>query len=332
MAKPLMVLAVAVVAGCSEYSFDGPDVPVWGEANPPPIPGDEQTDRIRQLIVPTVDILWVVDNSCSMQDERNALALNFPLFMEYFVDSGSDYHIGVVSTDMGPLGPHAGKLQEENGVRWITPDTPNAVQVFTQMAAEINGSLTSGSEQGRTAAYTALETLGDGWNAGFLRDDPEAYLHITVVSDEDDSSSRVPIGHRGFVNWMNNLRPFTHRTSWNSIVTVVPQNNEETRGNEYIDLTDDLGGRVWDLHSGQWDTILDDLGGLQSPKPTNEFFLSQRPVPDTLDVKVLAEGITFVFVQPDDYVWNQERNSIQFTQWIPPEGAEIEVTYTLAGT
>jgi hypothetical protein len=264
-----------------------------------------------------------------MQDEREALAAHFPQFMAYFADSGSDYHIGVVSTDMSGA-PHGGRLHERRGVRWITPDTPDPIEVFTEMTVDMPGSLWSGTEMGRTAAYTALELLADGHNAGFLRDDPAAYLHITVVSDEDDASGKPPIGKKGFVNWMNEVRQLPHRTTWNSIVTMVPENAEESRGEAYIELTHELGGAVWDINGSRWDEILDDLGGLQAPKPTHEFFLSRIPVTQTLDVKVVHDGITQVFEQSVDYGYDASRNSIWFLDWLPPEGAEVLITYEIA--
>ena len=59
---------------------------------------DPKIDPIKYL-----DILWVIDNSCSMTEEQQALSQNFASFVQYFVGSGLDYHIGVVSTDWDNL-------------------------------------------------------------------------------------------------------------------------------------------------------------------------------------------------------------------------------------
>ena len=48
-----------------------------------------------QTTVQAVDVLWVVDTSCSMAQEQTQLAENFEGFMTHFLDSGLDYHIGV---------------------------------------------------------------------------------------------------------------------------------------------------------------------------------------------------------------------------------------------
>ena len=47
-----------------------------------------------------MDVLWVIDNSCSMLEEQTTLINNFGAFIGYFLDSQLDWHIGVTSTDM----------------------------------------------------------------------------------------------------------------------------------------------------------------------------------------------------------------------------------------
>ncbi len=93
MAGPL-ALALALVAGCQEY-----------ELRP-----NENTDVFTQEVRNTVDILLVVDNSCSMVDEQVKLADNFQAFIDAFGDADVDYQIGVVTTDMDSE-HHRGRLR-----------------------------------------------------------------------------------------------------------------------------------------------------------------------------------------------------------------------------
>ncbi len=58
-----------------------------------------QTDLFVQNSLQTVDVLLVVDNSCSMVEEQNKLATNFDTFIQYFTDANVDWQIGVVTTD-----------------------------------------------------------------------------------------------------------------------------------------------------------------------------------------------------------------------------------------
>ncbi|MBT3224069.1 MAG: hypothetical protein HN348_33795, partial [Proteobacteria bacterium] len=69
-----------------------------------------------------VDLLFVVDSSCSMSEEQQALTLGFPDFLNNLDAAGFDYHAGVVSMDMDDSS-HQGKLREASGFRWVQPDT-----------------------------------------------------------------------------------------------------------------------------------------------------------------------------------------------------------------
>jgi hypothetical protein len=98
-------------AGCLSDQGLFNEFPPEPQVNPPDLANPTQTDVIVQVTTPMVDILWTIDNSCSMSDEQLALTDNFPKFMDYFLGSGLDYHIGVTSTDMDDL-THKGKLQD----------------------------------------------------------------------------------------------------------------------------------------------------------------------------------------------------------------------------
>jgi hypothetical protein len=63
------------------------------------------TDRFTQLETPKVDILFMIDNSCSMESKQAELANNFDAFIRYAVDQGLDYHIAVITTDIAPVDP-----------------------------------------------------------------------------------------------------------------------------------------------------------------------------------------------------------------------------------
>lgn len=58
-----------------------------------------QEDFFQQNRLNTVDVLLVVDNSCSMIEEQVKLGGNFDNFIQYFGDANVDWQIGVVTTD-----------------------------------------------------------------------------------------------------------------------------------------------------------------------------------------------------------------------------------------
>ena len=172
------------MTGCVEYDlqrFDG-------------------TDVFYQKPADKVDILLVVDNSCSMAPYQTELASNFQSFIQFFVDVDVDYHIGVTTTTVTE--PWAGgscTQQDINRIpdpghlvfdKVIDPETNNAAQLFSQLVNV--GTCGSGSEMGLEAAALALGPEAD---ADFLRDDAE--LSVIFVSDEQDGS---PLGVNSYLN------------------------------------------------------------------------------------------------------------------------------------
>lgn len=148
-----------------------------------------QNDVFQQADQRMVDVLLVVDNSCSMIDEQIKLGASFEDFISEFVDAEVDYQIGVTTTDMVD-GTHRGRLQGDTKI--ITSDLPFA-EASDLFAENVHVCATgSGFERGLDAAKAALsEPVLSEENAGFLRDD--AKLAIVFVSDEDDLSVE-PVG------------------------------------------------------------------------------------------------------------------------------------------
>ncbi len=59
-----------------------------------------KTDFFQQQRKNTVDVLLVVDNSCSMIEEQKKLATNFDSFIQYFQGADVDWQMGVITTDV----------------------------------------------------------------------------------------------------------------------------------------------------------------------------------------------------------------------------------------
>ncbi|MBA2319833.1 MAG: VWA domain-containing protein [Deltaproteobacteria bacterium] len=321
---PLLV----VLASCSDINFIGEEViePVVINPDLPPTPSN--TDSYEQIQKPMVDILWVVDNSCSMFDEQTEVANNFPVFMSYFLGSGLDYHIGVVSTDMDNTA-HSGKLIQAGGARWITPETVNPEEVFAAMSQLGTGG--SGDEQGLLAAYAAFE-LQTEWNEGFFRD--EAAVHVVTVSDEPDNSPNDPVTLNEFADYLNALRFDLDAVTYNTIVSYpdLPDWPCASYGSRYVDIRDQVGGVLWSLCNPDWSGALEMLG-LETAGLKKEYFLSERPVDGTIRVTVEQDGYIAGFdpwddlTQLGDYTYSESRNSVTFIVYVPEPGAVVHVTY-----
>lgn len=207
----LAVFAFALAAACGptgsglggDDDDDGSGAPDAGGTGFPDGGGpDEFADAAPAEQCDKMDILFVIDNSGSMSDEQMNLAQNFPLFVDVLDDSGLDYRVGITTTGMdyqwemwSPIGPIPNDQDGgDNGAllqrcsmsrRWVEKSDPDPAGDFS-CAATVGDSGPS-KEMPLEAVKTAFsDRLGDGTNAGFLRDD--ALLGIVIMTDEDDCS------------------------------------------------------------------------------------------------------------------------------------------------
>jgi len=156
-----------------------------------------------------MDIVFVVDNSGSMQEEQSNLASNFPMFASlleaYTVDNGTplDFRVALTTTGRdinytldlgGGLGMLPTSEQGENGEfqnncnsskRWLERSDANMAQA---LACRANvGTMGPGFEMPLLMSKWALKERAADTNAGFLRDD--ALLAVVILTDEDDQST-----------------------------------------------------------------------------------------------------------------------------------------------
>lgn len=344
--RTLLPLLLLSALGCrSDQALLAEEVPP-GLSIPPTEVNPIQEDRTVQVIQPVIDILFVVDNSSSMLNEQIALRNNFPRFIDHFVNAGIDYHIGMVSTDMLRTN-QSGLLRMGNGYRYIDTETVEPGEVFTQMTSTL-GVLLGSIESGRSAAYTALETLKvHPRNDGFLRD--EADLHIIFVSDDNDQSGTNPVSKSEFIGWADNLKNDGFEVVMHGIVTPSNPCNGNIVSQDYLDYAAVTGGITYSICAADWAPALDALG-LLAAGLKREFFLTRIPVhvPELLlDVQVRTvdengDPVLLDFVECKlgqeelpgfedcQVVYVPGRNSIVFLEYVPDPLAEVLVTYGIA--
>lgn len=317
----VLFLALLATTACQQASVRGFRDPL-PPPNPPALEAESQTDRSVQTPVPAVDVLWVVDNSCSMAEEQNALARNFGAFINYFVGSGLDYHVGVVSTGFDDP-KERGLLLEGRGEKWIDADTPEPVAVFRDMAEM--GTNGENEEKGRDQVYGAIELLGMDErlpNWGFYRE--EAALAVIVISDEDDSSRVTSV--REFIDWMDDLKDEDDRVSFSSIVGPPGGCANAAEGTSYLQITREVGGIEWSICDSNWSAVLEELG-IQAAGLKREFYLSAIPVEGTVEVWVETDGQKEPYSEGRDWEYSRVRNSVRFNEYVPEPFAEVYMSY-----
>ncbi len=301
-----------------------------GETDAPVVDDGLRSERFEQTVLPALDVLWVVDNSGSMQEEQEDLGAAFPVFLQAMLASNLDYHVGVVSTDMANV-QTGGQLVEVGSERWISPETPDPEQTFAEMSNL--GTLGSPDEQGLLAAYVALEYQRE-WNAGFLRDD--SVVQVVVVSDEGDFTPANLLDAPTLIAYLDGMRPDPELVSFHSIVAVPGDlcPSIAMPGSEYIAITDAVGGVTASLCDRDMIGALTAIGaqlGVLRP----EYVLAEVPIAGTTVVTLTEAGSEPVVLvervddAPGDWTWSPEANSVVLER-VPALGAVTEVTYEVA--
>ena len=268
----------------------------------------------------TVDVLWIVDNSCSMAFEQEALGDNFGAFLDVVDALELDYHVGVVSTDADDDGILQGSP------RFVTPTTPDREDAFEENVAL--GQLGSGTEQGLDMALAAL--TGDhvepgGANDGFLRD--SAGLRLVFVSDEDDSSWDLS-EPQDYIDAFTALKVNPAHVIASDITGgptgCVSDTANADPAPAYLEVTGATGGLSTLICDAGWVSTLTELAWLSDSR-ADTFGLSQPAAPGSAlvwvaDVAVL-EGWTF----------DESLNAIVFEpDSVPSEGSLVSTEYLLA--
>jgi hypothetical protein len=209
---------LSALSACNTHSLEAPVLQ----------PSRTATNTYQETLNRKIDILFMIDNSNSMDLSQANLRRNFPRFMDVLKglrDGLPDVHIAVVSSDMGAGNNDNGGCNATGG--------DNGLFHFT-VGAGATGTTTTGLEPGAkfiastgglgnpqsnfagdiTEVFQAIAPIGaggcgyenqlrsiaralgaDGFdppadNAGFLRKD--AYLGIVMITNEDDCSAQNP--------------------------------------------------------------------------------------------------------------------------------------------
>lgn len=306
-------LGLAVMQACTiETWIDDPDEEVS--------PTVWITETVFQAPVPQVDVLWVVDNTQSMQGEHQALAEAFSGFVDVLDSEELAYQVGVVTTDMTE---DAGILR---GNPWIITPGSSDPQAHFQDAITIEESSIS-KEAGIAAMVAALsEPNRSEANRGFRRMD--AALHVIVVSDSNDHSD----------DWLGGnvvqlagdfFQSEAEATGLSAMVSAVVGDvpsgcsgpaGTASPGARYLELVNETGGTFESICSSDLGEILARFAELSVVFP-KRFELGQEADPDTLRVSI--EGQV-----EEEWTFSADPSAVTLLE-PPPADARIQFRYQL---
>tara|TARA_R110000744_G_scaffold294557_2_gene404766 strand:+ start:1626 stop:2957 length:1332 start_codon:yes stop_codon:yes gene_type:complete len=257
-----------------------------------------------------VDILFVIDNSCSMSVEQAELSLNADLFISPIAASGADFHIGTITTDdislRGPV---------------ITPSTADIIDEFrSQIVAGISGDAT---EKGLEMARDALlpgSTAGSG--GSFFRDD--ANLVVIVVSDEDDFSTGLVVEYTDDIMATKILGT---TFSLHAVAGLYPSSTcaNASPAERYDTAVYLTSGQFFDICTSDWGYQVEQMAE-DTILPILSYPLAEDPIVETIEVYVDGSPL------PAGWYYDPVTNSVVFElDYAPPEGSDIAIIYGYYG-
>lgn len=269
-----------------------------------------------------IDVLWVIDNSGSMYQERDRVTREIERFFDWFTALDLDYHMGVVTTDVvNPV--YAGQLV--GTPTYVTPDTPDPAGTLAAAIA-VDG-IEMGAEAGLQAMQMALtEPLRSGANEGFYR--TGARLFVIFLTDEDDQSDTEATG---YIDFLETLKDDPSRVFVAAVVGDEDRGcesecadgvQEAEPGDKYLQVAAAFGGFEESICTCDLAPALERMG-FESTWYVRAFPLSRRVgSPSMLTVWVdgeVAGGWTYDVIP----------NAVVFDV-APPVGAKIVARYPVA--
>lgn len=278
-----------------------------------------------------VDVIMVVDNSFSMAQYQDKLALQVPGMLSSLQALGMDYRIVVLTTDMR-TGGSGGMFLGSPTV--LTGSSPNLSSVLTARVRP--GQTGSDLERGLDSIRTVLSpSYLSGPGVGFLRTD--ALLAVVALSNEDDYSSGSVAD---FVNFFETLKPkfkgvtqawmvnFIGVPNLQSSCSTVLGGEYKEPGLRWIELAKVSGGQVEAICDGTLAMAVENIRK-RIVETLTDFHLGREPRVETLSVKINGQLVPQSNVNGWEYL--PEGYVIRFHGTaVPGADAKILVDFTPA--
>lgn len=269
-----------------------------------------------------VDVLFVIDNSGSMEYEQQSMAHRTSQLLSIL--QGLDYQIAVTTTDPRNINLGDGRLipiAGGNGIKIISSSMAMST-AQTMLSQTLQRPETgSGDEQGIRSVYRAIERYNQNENdlRAFLRAD--AQLSVVLISDEDESANTTKNDPASLLSLINSTWSGQKRFNFNSIITrpndtACFSTHGYSYGHRYHSISTMTGGVIGNVcdmdYSNQVRGIADEIRRLLKTLTLSCPPLSQFPI------VIKKDGI----VSSLEYA--VEGLNIKFTNELEPGNYEIE--------
>ncbi len=261
---------------------------------------------------PEIDVLFVIDASCSMISQRETLLASVDGLIRDWDDLGFAYHVGVADIDHTD---ETGELEQSGGYRWADPDHPTPAQLLSTLVGNVAAA--SSVESGRGAVWRTFQLADEPgeFNYGFLRDDSQ--VSIIVHTDANDQGGNTPISQPDFIDWLKDFRP-EGDILFHSIAATQ----------DYADVSNAVGGVVWSVDNTPYGPALQAITDQFHEAP---LVLGAVPDEASFVVHVITDGNQQLLAE-DQYTFDSSANALVLDHGHAISGDIIEVSYDVAPT
>lgn len=293
----------------------------------PVYPGPTHTIKhvIKDITLPqTIDILWVIDDSGSMDAYQTAVSNNMGLFMQEFTKKKLDWKMGLISTDY--------YRQPIIGLDPIYPFTfldPLPISTF-QNAINKLGTSGSGTE---TISYPIYNKLNSYPN--FVRS--KSIFAIIIVTDAEDQSNNMGHNFTKTMSYLKTLKPDPKDLVIYGAFGATDLNCPATdsywtyKGSDYEQVITATNGKYFSLCSS---TFGKDLAGISkdlvSKIESPRIYLKQRPKTQSIKILYKSQELAPGLKENNGYwLYNFEANAVIFhdLEFAKNDLEEVEVIY-----
>ena len=270
--------------------------------------------KANDLFSYSADVLWVVDNSYSMQKYQQLLLSQMDSFLEDFSELKMNFRLGLTSMDMrqSEKTKRGGQLIGSPAI--LTPRITNWIPLFKERF--LLGENGSNKEKGLDSIETLLKHTQD-----FVR--PESPLVLIFLSDEEDESLKEASYYINFLNRLKPPHPRTKKKGWqaNFFGILTKEDNgpncdwSNTRrirpGTRYLELVNFSNGTAVSLCSTYFRFQL----ALSKIKERlvrffTDYKLDQQPIEETIEISINGEPISRS--NQNGWIYHSDGNFIRF--------------------
>ncbi|MBX2804267.1 MAG: hypothetical protein KTR31_41785 [Myxococcales bacterium] len=269
------------------------------------------TESFEEPEHPPLDILFLIDQSCSMAlDNTDDLENGIPTFFAT-LDQVADWQLVQVTLEDGCA---------NHGI--LSSSTPKAEEIFVRNAFQPQPVNDAFTERLLQHAATALALTGpDQCNEGALRDG--ASLHVIVASEEPEQSGQK------WSSWVSVYQSYVGHPSLVKVSGILDVHTACGQGPDvgpagYIDAVEATGGSAVNICQSDWSDGLTDLASAAVPG-TRSYVLSSQPYAPSIVVEV--NGVPTV-----DFDYDEDRLTVTVNEPPVNGGDLVEITYALPGS